>query len=96
MILSIHMDATHGIKEPTAYGALGVVIQGCRLVGIGPFPVFPDGSGALLGHTQPAGQLLVFQKPIGIFDVHIRQHIQNEGGGEEACSQPPTVIVQCF
>jgi len=95
-VLPVHMDAAHGVKDPAAHRTLGVVVQGRRLVGVGAFPVFPDGGGALLWHTQPAGQLLIFQQTVGILDIHFRQHIQNKGCGQEACAQPPTVIVQCL
>ena len=78
MILPIHLDAAHDAEQPVADRTLGVVIQRRRGGGVGAFPVFPNRRSALLGHTQPAGQFLVFQQAVSILQVNIRQYIQNE------------------
>ena len=71
--------------QRTGAGALG---------GIRAFPAFPDGGGAQPGHGQPAGDLLVFQQPVGSFNVNICQYVQNQRGREETGTQPPAVIFQ--
>ena len=72
-VLPFHLDAAAGVKQPFAHSALGIVVQaGNARIAFWPLPGFPDGHGSALGHGQPAGDFLVFQQAVGVFDIHVR------------------------
>lgn len=74
---------------------LGVVVQGrnAAVEGGAALPRLPNDGGTVLGHEQPTQHLLVFQQLIGVFDINVRQHIQNQRRGQEArdCRRPVRV-----
>ena len=96
VVLPCHPDAAHGGKEPLYNGALGIVVEtgNAAVLGVGALPGLPDGGGAGLGHAEPAGDLLVFQQSVGVLDIQLRQHVEDQRGGEKARAQPPAVAVQ--
>ena len=97
-ILSVHADAAHGLEQPLADRALGVVVERAdtALGGVGALPGLPDGGRAGLRHGEPAGDLLVLQQPVGRLRIDLLQHAQDQRRGEKARAQPPAVVLQRF
>ena len=64
VIFPICANAAHSIKKPAADSAFGIMVQrtcASTLLVEWTFPAFPNGGSTQFRHSQPAGNLLIFQ-----------------------------------